>query len=301
MVSKSSRLEELRDEVLARRWGDSASRPARFDEGVQRYEVRVQKKAARRVQQAKQRKDEQQAAGKDRSRPDAVANGQLKKPVSLREFRRCGETGAVLVKDIMRGMSLLAGLLPAESADRMQRGHVRGRHPASKRERAREAKLGREKQQAGERPTTPTAQRERDHAPRPAPPTKIPDPPAADAVATAEPIERRIRRRPGGNPVAPVGDADRPCTPVAVDVSPPSKSSKDAASPEQRLYQFLTSRGFEFVDSRPMRGKLWIIGGKELEPTIGEARALGYPFKWSDTGATQTRGRAGWWCNHMRA
>jgi hypothetical protein len=55
------------------------------------------------------------------------------------------------------------------------------------------------------------------------------------------------------------------------------------------------------VDSRLKGGVLWVVGGMELEPTIRDARALGYPFTWSAVGGNKTKGRAGWWCKRMRA
>lgn len=207
-------------------------------------------------------------------------------------------SGPELVRDISRRIPLLTELPSVDPADRApqrdaQRDAQRNGR-SSKRERG--PKSSRES-----RPARSAPHRERGDAVRPTPAPKRHNAPIVDAVVVTEPIGRRIRRRPRGKADLSVADVAARSAPVEGEVTPSSSRASESAGPEQRLYQLLKSRRCEFVDARLNGGNLWIVGSHELEPTIREARALGYAFRWSAKGGKKTKGRAGWWCKRMRA
>lgn len=203
------------------------------------------------------------------------------------------ELAPARVDDIMRAMSLPFEPSPATPAERRNRKNG-GSHPRSTR-------TAKQVQPSGEkhsdiRPTSPpTRPSMRDDAQPDATRAPLAESRVDESMAAPETGARHIRRRPGGNIAAahPVARAKR-------SEAPHPKSADETASPEQRLRQLFRSHGCKVVDSRPKGGALWIVGGKELEPTIREARALGYAFTWSGSGGKKTKRRAGWWCKRMR-
>src|SRR5437763_4515809 len=57
------------------------------------------------------------------------------------------------------------------------------------------------------------------------------------------------------------------------------------------LEAYLLKEGLEYIDKRPMGGRLWVVGGEKLAPLLPE----GVRFQFSPSGGKATGNRAGWW------
>jgi len=95
--------------------------------------------------------------------------------------------------------------------------------------------------------------------------------PSAAAPERAQPRERRI----AGSPVAPT-DATTP-------------------APSDELLKLLAAEQLEAVDKRAAGGALWVVGGRELEPTMTKLAAQGHRFSFSEGGGRATKHRPAWW------
>ncbi len=208
------------------------------------------------------------------------------------------EGGPQQLVDIMREMSLPEAIPPGTPAVKRMRRNAPGSGRGSGA--VREARPRRDERVEPSHVSTPSLQQARSDAPPSAQAALSPKPPVANANAATETEVRGIRRRPGGNREASVAVARSLSASLEQRVAPAVTSADESASPEQRLYALLKTQRCEIVDSRPKGGVLWVVGGQELEPTIREARKVGYAFTWTADGGKKTRGRAAWWCKRMR-
>ena len=79
----------------------------------------------------------------------------------------------------------------------------------------------------------------------------------------------------------------------------PMKTKTDLEAAEatsgDEIIALLNKRSVKYVDKRLNDGALWIIGGKELEPIVLEAKSLGVHFKFKEDGGKATKGQPAWW------
>jgi curved DNA-binding protein CbpA len=61
------------------------------------------------------------------------------------------------------------------------------------------------------------------------------------------------------------------------------------------LVSYCRNRGLEVIDNRSKGGALWILAGKELEPTIDRLRQNGFRFTFAPKGGRATSRKSAWW------
>lgn len=61
------------------------------------------------------------------------------------------------------------------------------------------------------------------------------------------------------------------------------------------LRQFFLSKKITFVDNTSKKGAFWIVGGKDLLPTVKELHKYGIYFRFTENGSKATQGKPGWW------
>ena len=75
-----------------------------------------------------------------------------------------------------------------------------------------------------------------------------------------------------------------------------SVETKEAAPAKHDwVYQALADKGLELVDARGKGGRLWVIGGGELDAKMSELASQGARFEFSLRGSKATDGRSAWW------
>ncbi len=64
---------------------------------------------------------------------------------------------------------------------------------------------------------------------------------------------------------------------------------------EEDIIALLKNYNIKYVDKRPFKGALWILGGVELKPVVEEARKLGFYFTFKKDGGKTIKGKDCWW------
>ncbi|MEQ6389239.1 AAA domain-containing protein [Bacillaceae bacterium S4-13-58] len=75
--------------------------------------------------------------------------------------------------------------------------------------------------------------------------------------------------------------------------------SKNTAKPTA-LKEHLEELGYEVIDKRAKGGALWIIGGKELQPTIDKLKKQGIRFNFAKNGSRSTKNKAAWFTQYKK-
>lgn len=66
--------------------------------------------------------------------------------------------------------------------------------------------------------------------------------------------------------------------------------------PPMGLVEELRALGLEYLDKRPSKGALWVIGTKELEESITKlGEKYNVKFNFSEKGGRATKHRSAWW------
>ena len=74
------------------------------------------------------------------------------------------------------------------------------------------------------------------------------------------------------------------------------KKSISSNPSETALLELLQRAGVPYIDNRAKGGAFWIIGGKELNGIVAQARALGIEFHFKPGGGKRTtKGKNSWW------
>ncbi|MGE5372834.1 MAG: hypothetical protein ACM3QZ_12675 [Solirubrobacterales bacterium] len=64
---------------------------------------------------------------------------------------------------------------------------------------------------------------------------------------------------------------------------------------ESDVIQLIERHGLEYVDKRDYGGALWVVGGRELSPTMLEFRNAGFPFMFRVGGGRSSDYQDAWW------
>jgi hypothetical protein len=64
---------------------------------------------------------------------------------------------------------------------------------------------------------------------------------------------------------------------------------------ESDIIQLIERHDLAYVDKRDSGGALWIVGGRELSPTVSEFRNAGFPFTFKVGGGRSSDYRDAWW------
>lgn len=67
------------------------------------------------------------------------------------------------------------------------------------------------------------------------------------------------------------------------------------AAGDDWVVEALREGSFRFVDKRPVKGNLWVIGGKGIEARLKPLIEAGASFKFKSGGGKATKGKDGWW------
>ena len=70
---------------------------------------------------------------------------------------------------------------------------------------------------------------------------------------------------------------------------------ENEVSKEEDIIVLLKKYNIQYVDKRPFKGALWILGGGELKPVVEEARKLGFYFTFKKDGGKTIKGKDCWW------
>lgn len=72
-------------------------------------------------------------------------------------------------------------------------------------------------------------------------------------------------------------------------------SDSESPAPSDELLRLLAAEQLEAVDKRAAGGALWVVGGRELEPTMTRLASQGHRFNFSEGGGRATKHRPAWW------
>ena len=61
------------------------------------------------------------------------------------------------------------------------------------------------------------------------------------------------------------------------------------------LIEALKSLNVSYIDNRPKKGVLWVLGGIEIQSIIDRLSSMGYVFHFKECGGKATKGQSAWW------
>lgn len=64
---------------------------------------------------------------------------------------------------------------------------------------------------------------------------------------------------------------------------------------KDELIEALKSLNIPYIDNRPKKGVLWVLGGIEIQSSINRLSSMGYVFHFKECGGKATKGKPAWW------
>lgn len=64
---------------------------------------------------------------------------------------------------------------------------------------------------------------------------------------------------------------------------------------KDELIEALKSLNIPYIDNRPKKGVLWVLGGIEIQSAINRLSSMGYVFHLKECGGKATKGQSAWW------
>jgi len=68
-----------------------------------------------------------------------------------------------------------------------------------------------------------------------------------------------------------------------------------SVKPKDDLIEALKSLNVSYIDNRPKKGVLWVLGGTEIQSIIDRLSSMGYVFHFKECGGKATKGQSAWW------
>ena len=68
-----------------------------------------------------------------------------------------------------------------------------------------------------------------------------------------------------------------------------------SARTKDNLIEVLKLLNIPYIDNRPKKGVLWVLGGIEVQATINQLSSMGYVFHFKERGGKATKGQPAWW------
>ena len=65
--------------------------------------------------------------------------------------------------------------------------------------------------------------------------------------------------------------------------------------PKDDLIEVLKSLNVSYIDNRPKKGVLWVLGGIEIQSIVNQLGSMGYVFHFKECGGKATKGQSAWW------
>lgn len=68
-----------------------------------------------------------------------------------------------------------------------------------------------------------------------------------------------------------------------------------SVKPKDDLIEALKSLNVSYIDNRPKKGVLWVLGGIEIQSIIDRLSSMGYVFHFKECGGKAIKGQSAWW------
>ena len=73
------------------------------------------------------------------------------------------------------------------------------------------------------------------------------------------------------------------------------RKETSSVKPKDYLIEALKSLNVSYIDNRPKKGVLWVLGGTEIQTIINRLSLMGYVFHFKECGGKATKGQSAWW------
>lgn len=73
------------------------------------------------------------------------------------------------------------------------------------------------------------------------------------------------------------------------------RKETSSLKPKDDLIEALKSLNVSYIDNRPKKGVLWVLGGTEIQTIINRLSLMRYVFHFKECGGKATKGQSAWW------